>query len=521
MSALSVTAVIICLVPNILWTGSLTPIVVDSTITGRNSLKIAQYSTYSKGFWSDNGKLWHEECNVVNNEKGSFSDCAAATAQSNLMSRAASATSDLTRSRLRNDKSHYSYVGRSYGVGFSAGLVDSSIHEARSGSELLFYNYTEAGYLTHTTCLHNESMDYTLEEVSKGKPGNGIPYSYYAIGHFPNASPDTTDFFAVVGMNGPDSVAVMSAKQHNGHNVILVTTGANYLVLNGTQCTINFSPAVFDIDVDVTNGLIYVSPNSTSAFAPSLAPFDPTGGIAKTVLNQLNALGQISPTLFASVFGDALVTNLNNTFHNVNASSNDAWSVPETSITIADSFSAMIDEILLFVGSSQLFLPNAGAGDFSTVDVQLTVKAVRIGETKYVVAIFATCVTLLVAVMAEAFRTKFWDWLPQWDFADMTCLILSSAVGGNDIILDMSRSIAGQQLEWLGSGGHGWGERRMHEDPQGRIPPIRLRLGLKAVRMAPAYESSKGQPDRKRARGKQLSAVSLWTSSATGVIPLR
>jgi len=50
----------------------------------------------------------------------------------------------------------------------------------------------------------------------------------------------------------------------------------------------------------------------------------------------------------------------------------------------ADSFAAMADSILLFIGSSQFFVPAAGGvGDFSTTDAHLSMLAVRLGDTKY------------------------------------------------------------------------------------------------------------------------------------------
>jgi hypothetical protein len=52
---------------------------------------------------------------------------------------------------------------------------------------------------------------------------------------------------------------------------------------------------------------------------------------------------------------------------------------------MADSFAAMAEPILLFIGSSQFFVPAAGVGDFSTTDAHLSIMmlAVRLGDTKY------------------------------------------------------------------------------------------------------------------------------------------
>jgi hypothetical protein len=51
-------------------------------------------------------------------------------------------------------------------------------------------------------------------------------------------------------------------------------------------------------------------------------------------------------------------------------------------VVMADSFAAMADNILLFIGNSQFFVPAAGAGDFFTTDAYPNVLAVRLGDTK-------------------------------------------------------------------------------------------------------------------------------------------
>jgi hypothetical protein len=100
-------------------------------------------------------------------------------------------------------------------------------------AHLLSYNYTKPGYLTTVTCFHNASSNWHLGEIQPGKPDNGIPYIYYAIGYFPNAVPGAAvDFFSVVGLNGKANIAVLAAKHAEGRNIILITAGSDYPVLN-------------------------------------------------------------------------------------------------------------------------------------------------------------------------------------------------------------------------------------------------------------------------------------------------
>jgi hypothetical protein len=165
MCTTSVTMVLLFEIPNILWTGALTPILTNSTILETGVLKIPQHSSSSSATWSDNPRLDHTACTTVTNKKGIFSDCPVDTIHSSLLNGAAQATSNLTRTRSKNDNSHFSYVGRSYGVGSPAGLVDENLYGGYSSSNLLSYNYTEPGYLTTVTCFHNASSNWHLEEI--------------------------------------------------------------------------------------------------------------------------------------------------------------------------------------------------------------------------------------------------------------------------------------------------------------------------------------------------------------------
>ncbi|KAL9121444.1 MAG: hypothetical protein Q9187_002003 [Circinaria calcarea] len=375
--------------------------------------------------------------------------------------------------------------------------------------------------------------------VQAGQSESGIPYIYYATGLFPNQILGKgSDFFAVVGLGGDASIAVLAAKRYEGRSVILVTAGSDYLILNGTQCEINLVPKVFNVDVDVVNKLISVLPMTTIAGSPSLS-FDPTAGLANTVIDQLNNVGMISTSLYTSIVGDTFMFNIAAaTTSNITPSSSAA-----TFAAIEDSFSAILDDLLLFVGSSQFFIPDAGAGDFSTADVHLTVQAVRLGEAKYVFAIFATCVVLLTAVATEACRTRAWRWLPKWDFSDTTSLVIASAVAGEDVVSEMCRNVGagGGQMEWTGGGSGGLRQERGQEaredwgdGGQKELPDIYLRLGRKAVGVTQQVQDGNrhrngngewdGDGDGNRNGNRngevQLVAVSLWTSDAKDIMPL-
>jgi hypothetical protein len=260
------------------------------------------------------------------------------------------------------------------------------------------------------------------------------------------------------------------------------------------------------VGVDVAHKLIDVQPITTTAVAAVPPLFDPTSGIASTIITQLNGLGMISTSLYTSIVGDSLMSNTAG-----------ATTTSSPFAAMADSFTVMLDDLLLFVGSSQFFVPAAGAGDYSTVDARLNVRAVRLGDAKYVLATFGMCVALLVAVGAEAVRTSAWRRLPKWDFTDTICLVLSSAVAGNDVVAGMWRDGGGREVKWTGGGG--WGEGKEPEGREGQCSgevPVQLKLGRKVVKVAQQAQDR----DTMAAEEVRISAVSLWTSGATGVVPV-
>ncbi|KAI9705084.1 MAG: hypothetical protein M1836_006867 [Candelina mexicana] len=530
----SITIVLLFALPNTLWTGALTPILTNATIVETDILKIPQYSTSSDKTWSKNGRLGQSGCKSVYNPKGIFSDCPVSILQSSLLSRAAQANLNLTQTHTKNDNSHYSYNGRSYGVGSAPGLVDENLYGGQSSSNLLFYNYTEPGYLAHVTCFYNSSSDWHLREIQAGDPKYGIPYIYYATGYFPNApsAEETPDFFSVVGLGSSTNLAVIGVKRSEGRTVILITAGSAYAILNRTQCEVTLTPTSFTVAVDVVRKLITVLPPKSSTYvAGSHSPsFDATGGLADTVTLQANGLGMISTSLYTSIVGDSLMSNI------LAATTNSPSDDPLTALAaIADSFSVMLDDLLLFVGSSQFFIPNgtygsSSKGDFSTVEAHLTVQAVRLGDAKYVFATFAMCVILIAAVAIEAYRTKIWKLLPRWDFMDTTSLVLASAVAGKDVVTKMCRGHGGGKIQWTGGGGLGdWvqekGKIARDDWDCGRpeeLSGFRLKLGKKVLRFDPAQQARNGDEgeDFKRGEEVQLITISLWASGVEGIVPL-
>ena len=538
MVVTSLITIALFAIPNVLWTGALTPVLTNTTIIEINGLKIPQYTTGSNQTWSNNNRIGDQTCTTVTNQNGVFSDCPISVIERSLLSRAAQATSNLTQTFSKNDNSHYSYVDRSYGVGSPAGLVDENLYNNNGGPNLLSYNYTEPGYYSSVPCFQNVSTDFHLEKIQDGKPGNGIPYIYYALGLFPNSpAGDSADFFSVVGLNGDSDIAVVAAKRKQGTNIILLTAGSRYIELNETQCEVDLTLTNFTVHVNVADKLIYVRPTSSMNVAGTTPPsFDPTAGLATSLMDQINALGMSSTTLYMSVIGEALISNIRSAANRTTNSSSPSSSLlppssAANSAALADSFSAMLDELLVFIGSSQFFIPASGAGDFSTVDAQLTVSVIRVGDSSYVFATFGVCVVLLAGFFVEACRTNVWNQLPRWDFSNTKDLMQASAVAGADVVNEMCEGARARDVQWAGGGSgawfEGWWKGRQQswtegDEHKGRSP-IQLRVGKKVFK---SYQIQRECCEKccmggKEGQGAKLTAVSMWTRRAKDVARLK
>jgi hypothetical protein len=341
----SVAMALFCALPSFIWVGALTPIIENTTVVESSILKIPRYIERTSDLWSDNSD---RNCPDITNNHGTWSACVARIAQSTLLNRASLASLNTTGGHAKFDNGQYSYIGRSYGVGTPAGIVDENLAQRHGSAELLSYSYTEPGYVSFVECMHNATSDWHLDKIQPGKPGNGIPDIYYALGHFPAAPPDKVDFFSVVS-NDEKDLAVMGAKFYAGIHMVLIASAENYSVLNGTQCEILFQPAEFRVVVNTVKKQVSVFPIHGSNSVSNETRFDPTGGLAKTVTNQINLLAMITTSLYTSIVGDALVANIAFATSNSNASTSDPSA--DALRATADSLSAMVDALLVYVGS--------------------------------------------------------------------------------------------------------------------------------------------------------------------------
>ncbi|PWY94850.1 hypothetical protein BO94DRAFT_621297 [Aspergillus sclerotioniger CBS 115572] len=405
--------IILLSLPSFLWVGPLTPVLTTETTSIEGGLQIPAYSNASGTNWDNNDFAFLQDCTSYVEYQVMFSKCPAASLSGQLLTSAsqASITKQFNSLHLqaKNDNTQYSYAGRSYGVGSSVGFQSFSHY---STSNITSYSYFEPGYQTSVRCIHNSSSQWHLQEVTAGNAGAGIPWIYYAIGTFPNTHPGAgAGFFSVTGLGGDASIVALETRVDEGQHVIQLAAGENYSYLNQTQCWITYAPTLFQVDVTVFSRIIIVRPIVESQF-------DPTGGLAATGTYQLGAVGRINTSLYISLIGQALKSNI------------DLYRV-DNFTALADSMAAMIDDILVFVGSAQYYITQ----DTQKTNVAITYNALKLGKARYIYATCAVCIVLLLlATVVDLIRTHWWRQLPRFDFTDMPSVITGSAIAGKQIM---------------------------------------------------------------------------------------
>jgi hypothetical protein len=76
----------------------------------------------------------------------------------------ASSNQSTPRIHSKTETSTYNYIGRSFGVGSSVGLANTSSPVA---APYLGYTYNETGYKTQVTCAYNDSSNWQLSLVEE------------------------------------------------------------------------------------------------------------------------------------------------------------------------------------------------------------------------------------------------------------------------------------------------------------------------------------------------------------------
>ena len=381
----------------------------------------------------------------------------------------------------------WSYSGRSYGVGSSQGLQGIFPLSATDG-DLLGYNYTETGYLVDTFCSYNTTSAFTLSQVIFDyQPANGsdvLLNIFVANGTLPNAN-DDADFisYPLVSENstyggGPDLLTWAANSKHGANMISVVGYGA-YEAYDTMQCSVNFTQTQFQVQINVTNSTIIVSPGQMNQDDS----FDGNHHLRSNTMASLSLLAQTASSVAFNTLGESLTNNwltYNQSIDKIHVSYDPSQKFigNDSSILLAaeDSFNAMLDDILVGYGAAQFFWGEDRNGDNVSIMVPVTsaYNSTRLGQDGYIFATLAINVVLIMIGVEEAVRTRNWKQMPRLDYLDLKSVIVAASAGGKDVWEDCSNRHP-EGIKWDGN------------SSSKEVAAIRVRLGQGSVNSPGAH----------------------------------
>ncbi|PTB42429.1 hypothetical protein M441DRAFT_46108 [Trichoderma asperellum CBS 433.97] len=391
-----------------LWAAALTPVQLSQDVD--QTIIVPSWDNVSlvKEYPSEVGK----EGATVQNLKGRFSYSVGNQLLGSLLASASSATTIDGSPRIHEklDKSKFTYIGRSYGIGSSVGLADEGILD---NNLALGYAFQETGYNADVNCIYNASSQFSLSPTVDS-------LIYAASGPLPDSDngPEYSDY---IGHNMDRIVSVgvahfanESADVYPLRKYLAFATGSNYDFLNKIQCDINFVPTRFNVTVDFQGQNITIKAiNDTK-----IQDINPSRRLKSTVMRQFELIANDETNLYISTVGSAF-----------NASITDFRTYIHSSAAVENSITAMADDMLGAYASAQLMVGDLTQGINATV--QLT--AIAFGGIKYNIAIFAVNIAVIMLLLIEVIRTRGWKGLPDFDVADIRHLIIAASEGGKEL----------------------------------------------------------------------------------------
>ncbi|KAF6834907.1 hypothetical protein CPLU01_04584 [Colletotrichum plurivorum] len=348
-----------------LWLGAMKPS--SSTIVVKDTIGVPSYSnmTFIKEYpLSQPGPS-------STTKNGIFSYSVATTFLNGLVA-SGSSLSDLPDGVIRKhpklDNTQFSFEGRSYGVGSSVGILDDALKKLPSART---YSFHEVGYMTYVDCQYNRSMDFHI--------ASEYPHRTFAVtGFFPD-SVGSAQWSEYIGQDSSSIVAMgVADSPESPRRYISIAAGEKYKALNATQCTIDFTPVLFQVSVNIRDKSIKVKP------LRRVDDFEPTRVLARTTVRQFDLVSNSLMSFHGSVLGDAFLASV----AAWNSSMNRLGLNPEADSTllgVQHSITSMADSILSAYGAAQLVVGNFSQS--TTAEVEVDVFVVGNRACVYAVAI--------------------------------------------------------------------------------------------------------------------------------------
>lgn len=458
--------------PAALWAPAISPVTIWTSQVIENQL-LPAFTEGTKACWDSQFQLrgpgrgvWNinDHCSLINDKRGLVPSCPVPTLQGLLLLSASSATTldGGPRNHSKLDNSNLEFRGRSFGAGSSVGITD----ELTADDRVLYYNYTESGYVANVSCIKNRTSDFrfrleksvekhisVLEYQQTHHPEMPVDHSwgswpdiwstysiYYVDGYLPNSIIGTPELYPSISWHeGYENITAWAAVANDNRNIIAVAAGNRlYRELDQIQCEVFFTPTVFHVTVDRMQKSITVEPQ------PSVKAedIDPQGHLRANVIHSINLLSRMSPSLYVSVLGETLSRNV----ERMQKQRPDLNETEAVTSAVAESFTAIIDDILVAYGASQIVI----AQDTTSTVAHGTMEAIQLGHPFYRKSVLMLNFLIILIVLFETARTRCWKYLTKFNVLDIKSAIVAASAGGSGIVKAVWARHRSQGTQWAG-----------------------------------------------------------------------
>ncbi|KAM0279147.1 hypothetical protein ACHAO9_011810 [Fusarium lateritium] len=411
----------VSMVLSAIWAAALTPVETSELIKGTVQVPAWDNITFIREYPSEVGAEGPGKHTAL----GKFTYSVGIQMLGSLLAGAASASPihNSTRNHEKLDRTGYSYVGRSYGVGSSPGLGE--VHY-ETGRNMLGWKYQELGYNAKVNCIYNKTADFRL--LTEGD------IRWAARGELPD-SDDGYEYSNYIGFGEGNAVVAMGVAHFKDKDVdvapvrkyIGFAAGGFYKFLHKAQCEVNFEPTRFNITVSSRGKNITVVPTNDT----DVPDIDPSRWLKGTLLRQFELIANDETNLYVSTVGTAFNTSIAD--HRLRLEMNNTLSSRTSkNVTlegIENAITAMVDDMLVAYSSAQLMV--GGFKDETEGFVRVT--AISIGEKKFTIAAFALNMVVAALFILEAIRTRGWKGMTEFDPSDIRHVMIAASEGGGSL----------------------------------------------------------------------------------------
>ncbi len=458
--------------PAALWAPAISPVTVLKS-QGLGKQLLPAFTEGTKAYWDSQFQVRgpgrtvfniNDHCSLINDKRGLVPSCPVPTLQGLLLLSASSATTldGGPRNHSKLDNPNWEFVGRSFGAGSAVGISEERIVDDR----VLYYNYTESGYVADVSCIKNSSSNFRFRLEQSVEKNISIPeyqrtyhpempvnhawdswpdirrtYSiYYLDGYLPNSIIGTPELYPSISWHERyENITAWAALANSNRNMIAVAAGNMlYQQLNQIQCEVFFRPTVFDVTVNRIQRFIAVEAQPSTA----AEDIDPNGHLRANVMHSINLLSRMSPSLYVSVLGETLNRNV----ERMQRQRPDLNVTEAVTSAVADSFTAIIDDILVAYGTSQI----VNAQDTTSTLAHGVMEAIELGHPFYRRSVLMLNFVVILIVLFETARTRCWKYLTKFNILDIKSAIVAASAGGSGIVKAVWARHRSQGTQWTG-----------------------------------------------------------------------